>query len=264
MILDHLSSIVLAILGLTGVISGLSLLKKQKQNDADIATIMYSITHDELSNPVQSALATVDNLQNSISQQSTHLHKDVTSLRNSLMRLTEVTRNLRALAFLEIPNASRTTERVNLVGVLQRLIVELGEKADRKNVRLIYEGGDSAIYVLAKKEDLERLFSNLIHNGIKYRSRDAKEAFVVLSIAQQTRKVQIVVSDNGVGISAIRLTSLGQAPQRPDANNIGTRGAGLGLYLTSKIVNSYQGTISVESTEKRGTSVTVTLPLHTG
>jgi len=264
MILDYLSSIVLATLGVLGLVSGLWLLKKHKQNESDIAAIMYSITHDELSNPVQSALATVGNLENRIDMQNTHLQKDVSSLRNSLIRLTAVIHNLRALALLEVPNTSRITERINLVGIVQKLIVEHGDKAERKNVRLIYEGGDSAIYLLAKKEDLERLFSNLIDNGIKYRRRDVQDAFIVVSITPQTRKVQIVVSDNGVGIAADRLASLGQAPQRPVAKNVGTRGVGLGLFLTRKIVESYQGTLDVKSTEDRGTTVTVTLPAYAG
>ena len=259
---DSLPLILLALSGVTIVLLGLWLLRQSRQQDSTIASIMYSLTHDELSNPVQSALATVSNLQLRSAQHDTATRSDVAALQKSLTRLAEVTRNLRALVLLELPQTSRVSERVNLVGLLQELIVELGEKAEREQVRLAYEGGDSPIPILVKRDDLLRLFTNLIDNGIKYR-KPTDAASVVVSVTRQKRVVQVDISDNGVGISAERLTTLGQAPQRPDARNIGTRGAGLGLFLTRKIVESYRGSVTITSTENRGTTVSIQLPVHT-
>lgn len=257
--------VLLAAVGIALLIIGFWILRRDRKQESGIASIMYSLTHDEISNPVQSALATVVNLENRLqrpaSDSDNATRHDIASLRKSLTRLAEVTRNLRALVLLELPQTSRVSERVNLVGLIQGLIVELGDKADREKVRIAYEGGDSPIVVLAKKDDLVRLFTNLIDNSIKY-SREVEHASVVVSITRHKRQVQVDISDNGVGISCDRLLTLGQAPQRPDAQNIGTRGAGLGLFLTRKIVTSYQGTVTINSAENRGTTISIKLPLH--
>jgi len=231
-------------------------------------------------NPLQSALATLDNLErknsnppNTVKIQNNTNHylagtqdansnnlSDLHDLRTSLLKLSGTTQNLRELALLNMPARARLRERVNLVSIVQRLVVDLGPTVERLSVRLVYEGANSAIYVLQHEHTLKRIFGNLLDNAIKY-SLDSEKPCVVISVSEQKRYAEVVVSDNGAGIAQERLKSLGQAPQKPTAHNIGTQGSGIGLYLVHRLLQQNDGHISIDSEIGRGTVVSIRLPL---
>jgi two-component system phosphate regulon sensor histidine kinase PhoR len=258
-----LINIVLALFLVGGallVLSGMWLLKRSRSKQSNSASLLYSLTHDELSNPIQSALAALTNLERRIPTNAHEQRQDAASLRQSLNRLTDVTRNLRALAMIETPDVQRVRERVNLAAVSQSLVMELGEIAEASGVRLAYEGGDEPVFVLAQKVDLQRVLTNIIDNGIKY-SRSVPQASVLVSLTPTRQHARIVVTDNGVGMTCERLKTVGSLPQRPTARTVGTTGAGLGLYLVKQIVDHYHGKLSIDSVEGRGTTVTLDFPI---
>jgi len=263
LLIENLPIAMLLLVGIVSLVGGLWLLRRLSTYESNIASIVYSLTHDELANPIQSALSTVENLEQKNALQSSDSINDIVALKKSLIRLTNVTKNLRTLALLDTANTAAAKERVNLVGLVQGLIAEVGDRAEKDSVRLVYEGGDSPIYILAKPLDLERLLSNLLDNGIKYKNPEA-ESCVVISVSKTKRKACIVVSDNGVGISPERLITLTEQPQKPDAKNFGTRGAGLGLYLSRKVVESNRGSLRIDSAVQKGTTVTIEMPLLKG
>jgi len=161
---------------------------------------------------------------------------------------------------LNMPARARLRERVNLVSIVQRLVVDLGPATERQSIRLVYEGADSAIYVLQHEHTLNRILGNLLDNAIKY-SANSEKPCVVISVNERKRHAAVVVSDNGTGITPERLKSLGQAPQKPTAHNIGTQGSGIGLYLVYRLLKQNDGKISVNSEMGRGTVVSILLPL---
>jgi len=257
-----LINIVLGLFLIAGVLLALSgwwLLKQSRANQSNTTSLLYSLTHDELSNPIQSALAALTNLERRLPEHAQEQHQDVTSLRQSLNRLTDVTRNLRALSILETPDVQRVKERVNLSAVAQSMVMELGETAEASGVRLAYEGGDEPVFVLGQKSDLHRVLTNIIDNGIKY-SRSVPQASVLVSLTPTKHRARIVVTDNGAGMTCERLKTVGKMPQRPTARTVGTSGAGLGLYLVKQIVNDHRGKFTIESVEGRGTTVTLDFP----
>jgi signal transduction histidine kinase len=71
----------------------------------------------------------------------------------------------------------------------------------------------------------------------------------------------LVVTDTGIGIDPVALASLGQPFQQADAS-IGRRfgGSGLGLAISRKLLALHGGTLGIESTPGRGTTVRVILP----
>jgi len=70
------------------------------------------------------------------------------------------------------------------------------------------------------------------------------------------------VSDNGMGMSAAELETIGEPYQQASsANQIDARGSGLGLSLVKSLVDLHQGRFSIASQPDEGTSVDVYLPL---
>lgn len=257
--IDLLVVFILALMGTMLMALAFWLKYQTAKREADIASLMYSLTHDELSNPLQSAMTALDNLnrKNKSLNSESSVHLD--DLTVSLGRISNTTKNLRALALVDMPKVARVRERINAVSAIQSLVVENGEKAETEGVRLIYEGDDNPIYVLEQKINLHRIFSNILDNAVKY-VVGCEDACVVINVSQENRFLIVLISDNGKGMPADKVKSVGTAPQRPTAQNVGTKGSGLGMYLVNKLVKQAGGTLDVNSQLGVGTQVRVRIP----
>ncbi len=143
-------------------------------------------------------------------------------------------------------------------------------------------------------EQLARLFTNLISNGIQYTESgghlvvelqrlpkakkqilrtqkrelgDTSENSEVIFRGCQNLKtdcLKVTVKDNGIGISNENLSRLFDRFYRVDPvrSHGGTVGSGLGLAIALAIVENHHGQISIESRPQVGTMATVILPLH--
>ncbi len=71
----------------------------------------------------------------------------------------------------------------------------------------------------------------------------------------------LAVHDNGVGIPPEQIGSLFQPFSRLSHTSKMAKGTGLGLFAVKKIIDGHGGTIGIDSTPERGTTVTVALDL---
>lgn len=122
--------------------------------------------------------------------------------------------------------------------------------ADRVTIEI--EEGLSA---WADPARLAHVLGNLIENAIKF----SDEGPISVRGRRTNGTVEISVSDRGVGIVGERVAELFSGPA-PPGQSTGPTGAGLGLYLTKRLVDVHGGSISVESTPGEGSTFTVTLP----
>ena len=106
---------------------------------------------------------------------------------------------------------------------------------------------------------LERLFSNLLDNAVKYcRAGDRVE----LTARKEASRVFITIADTGPGIAPADLPHLFERFARGAGHASGT-GFGLGLPLAREIARAHDGSLAVASEPGRGASFTVSLPLFT-
>jgi len=253
----------LLLLGLVLLGSGFYLINYQRKRNANTANFLYTLTHDSLSNPIQNANAAVKNIEREVVNENTRakiLEGDsIRDLKVELNRLSRTSHNLRQLALLEVGQGSEVRERINLVSVAQRVVLDLGAEAENAGVKLLYEGRTQKIPVLQQPEFAHNILKNIIHNAIKH-CADREDPLVVISVSTINRYAKIVVSDNGVGISPEQLKTLTSVPHRPMAWDIGKFGSGLGLYLVKRLVEQCRGDLKIESEPNKGTKVTITLP----
>jgi signal transduction histidine kinase len=102
---------------------------------------------------------------------------------------------------------------------------------------------------------LQRMIFNLVENAIKYSDGGP----VTVKAAPSDGAVDLVVSDDGVGIEATRMPGLFDGPG-PSGQRVAPSGTGLGLLLTKKLAEAQGGTVSVQSRTPHGSSFTVRLP----
>lgn len=109
------------------------------------------------------------------------------------------------------------------------------------------------------ERSLNQILLNLLSNSIKFTEENGK----IEIKASLTKKgdMQIVVKDNGIGISTENLKTLFQPFSQVE--NVMTRrhkGTGLGLALVKKLTEMQNGTVDVKSTLGKGTSMILTFP----
>jgi DNA-binding response OmpR family regulator len=110
-------------------------------------------------------------------------------------------------------------------------------------------------------DKLDKIIYNLLSNAAKYTETGGK-----VSLQVRTNKnydhIIIKVSDNGIGISKEKMKHLFQPFLDGDYRRMNTTGTGLGLALTRDLVFLHGGAINCDSTEEKGTTFTVIIPIN--
>ena len=114
---------------------------------------------------------------------------------------------------------------------------------------------------MTDRSKLYRILSNIIENAIKFTS----EGSVVVSarVFRESRRLEVKVSDTGLGIAEGDLASIFQMFHQVDGSD--TRkyaGMGLGLYIAKKFTDLLGGKIHVESVLGEGSVFTVDIPVE--
>jgi putative PEP-CTERM system histidine kinase len=113
--------------------------------------------------------------------------------------------------------------------------------------------------VLAVPEQLQQVVLNLVLNAMRATERVERPGSVAVTLRGDDGRITLEVADTGEGIPAERMRTLFQPFQS------GTVGSfGIGLYESKRIVESYRGTLRVESQSGQGTRVVVELPAIAG
>ena len=129
--------------------------------------------------------------------------------------------------------------------------------AIQKNISIKTDFPEKAI-INADQSEIEIIFNNLISNAIKYNIENGK---VNIAIIDEQKKLTIIVEDSGIGMSEEEAKNLFKEFMRiKNEKTKNITGSGLGLSITKKIVDLYNGDIKTESKEGKGTKFTITLP----
>ena len=103
--------------------------------------------------------------------------------------------------------------------------------------------------------DIETILGNLIDNSIKYGGKN-----IQLTIFQNEKALKIDAVDDGIGIAINEQKYIFDKYYRVPINNIhSVKGLGVGLYLVSKIVQKYNGSIQVKSNLGKGCHLSIEL-----
>lgn len=178
----------------------------------------------------------------------------LTLLREQTERLIQMTRTL-----LEMSNLRQVArnERIQLAPMIEEIFTDLAPLSDKLGVTLTAEGdgimtgSDALIY---------RLIFNLTENAVKYNRPGGS---VRVSVTQELEKLLLRVSDTGCGIPEVYQRSIFQPFFRVDKSRSREYGgAGLGLSLVWEIADLHDGSVWVEKSSEKGTTIVVGLPMQ--
>jgi two-component system, sensor histidine kinase and response regulator len=158
-------------------------------------------------------------------------------------------------------------EVCNLPEIIAEVTSELTPLASEKNLSIKVDTSqlnadqESAGIVMGDPLELRRVFNNLLGNAIKFTDKGGIEVSIAEKSAnsQHSDWVVIQVIDTGYGIAPEDQPTVFER-FRQGRNK--RSGSGLGLHLSSRIVQAHGGTISLTSELGRGSVFTVSLPKH--
>jgi two-component system phosphate regulon sensor histidine kinase PhoR len=151
---------------------------------------------------------------------------------------------------------------VNLTDLFNKNMVALYSTAEQYKVTLHYHA-DKDIHIKGAAGDIQRMLLNLVKNALKYTSitdKKTKTVNVSLTTNSTGNTATLTVADNGVGIPKSALPKIFDTFYRVD-DTTSVDGAGIGLTIVKRIVETHDGTIEVKSSIGSGTTFTVLLPM---
>ncbi len=214
---------------------------------------------------------------------------DPTLQRSQLETIERITRRLgrliEDLLFLARHDGGSNNQRrdlCNLSQILSEVMEEQSAIAKQKQIKLALimpESNlpesvllESTLLVSGDRDQLGRLFTNLVSNAIAYTPAGGKVQVSMQSLTAQNQ-VQVQVQDTGIGIPETELSQIferfyryqSSKNSKPNSKlksaNPATSGSGLGLAIAKAIAESHQGKIKVDSKVGQGTTFTVNLPM---
>jgi signal transduction histidine kinase len=181
-------------------------------------------------------------------------------MRQQVDRLRTMAVSMLDLSRVEAGSFELSPQDVDLVAVGRSVLDEFQAQAQRKQVRLWFEG-DEGQTAWCDEQRLVQILRALIDNAIKYSPPGSS---VRLTASVEEQEAFVVVADDGPGISRSELPHVFERFHRGREERGTTTGAGLGLSIARELTEMMGGSIAAESPADGGARFTVRLPRTAG
>ncbi|QOR66638.1 cell wall metabolism sensor histidine kinase WalK [Cytobacillus suaedae] len=139
-------------------------------------------------------------------------------------------------------------------------IIDRFEMTKEQNVVFERHLSTESVYVDIDPDKITQVLDNIISNAMKYSPEGGKIRFYLKEL---TDKIQVTITDEGVGIPEENLANIFERFYRVDkARTRQLGGTGLGLAIAKEMIEAHDGEIWAESEEGVGTKIFFTLPLE--
>jgi len=247
-----------------GVVAVLRDLTETERVEKTRRDFIANVSH-ELRTPLTSIQGYTETLLDTIHDDSAPTREFLEIIRKNTVRMARLTEDLLTLARVESGETRFETEPVPPVELLHDAEESFREIARGHGVDLqIMDSNngsgsvESLPQVLADREAIHQVFSNLIDNAMKYGRGGGR---VELGARAAQRGIEFYVKDFGGGISSEHLPRLFERFYRVDkARSRESGGTGLGLAIAKHIMRAHGGSIRAESELNHGSVFLFTLP----
>jgi len=237
----------------TGVVNLVRDISREKEIDRMKTEIIKSVSH-ELRTPL-SAIVGMTEMILSGDVEDALVKKYLNIILSEGVRLSGIVSDLLSIARIEGGNESAKFEYIDMKALLGELAGSFAARLEMKKAVLRTDVGLPGPFV-GDAEKIKQLISNLVDNSLVF----SDEGCVVeISVAAKSGGVEMSVSDNGWGISALDLPHLTEKFFRGSYSDK-VKGTGLGLSICDEIVKMHGGMMSIESSIGKGTKVILYFP----
>jgi NtrC-family two-component system sensor histidine kinase KinB len=210
----------------------------------------------ELRTPLTSVQMGIHLLLEDTESALTERQKDILQVcRDDTARLDRLMRALLDLSKIESGDVTPARTAIRAATLARGAVEALRLQVEGKGLKLNVDVAPDLPSVFVDEAQIERVFGNLVTNAAR---ATASGGTITVSATVRPGAVAFSVADTGVGIPPAHLANIFepfvQVPNAPGG------GAGLGLTISRRIIESHGGALSVQSTTGKGSTFTFTVP----
>ena len=205
----------------------------------------------EIKNPLTPMRLTVQNFQRKFNPDDENINKKVDEYSKTLIQQIDTMSSIASAFsnFAKMP--AQQNETLNVVNIVKLALDIFNEDY------IHFQTDKEEIIAKLDRTQLIRVVTNLVKNGIQSIPENKEYPSVVVQVTSENNHINIIVSDNGNGISEENKTKVFEPKFTTK-----TSGMGLGLAMVKNIVETYNGSITFTSEKDKGTIFTVTFPIE--
>ena len=154
-------------------------------------------------------------------------------------RLNLIVKDLDLITKIESGESNLNSVKFDVIELIQNVYEMLDFSAKKRNIELIIEHENNPPeLVMADKEKIEQVITNLVDNSIKYGKENGTTEIVVQNLTDE--KIIVRVTDNGIGLEDENYTRIFERFYRVDKSGSRTAGgSGLGLAIVKHIIDAH-------------------------
>lgn len=175
-------------------------------------------------------------------------------------QLNKLVKELFELAKLDARETKVVKESFNPLELIQDVMLKFRLSAEEKEIRLITNFTEHVPNVYADIGLIERVLENLLENALRFTPAGGS---IVIKVEAEEKQLIIKVSDTGLGIPSEELPYIFDRFYQVNKNrNKFTKGSGLGLSISKRILELHDSDIEVISQVNNGTTFSFKLPQY--
>ncbi len=220
----------------------------------------------ELRTPLAALSGFIDTLMGPARDDAKAREEFLFIMQSQARRMARLIDDLLSLSRIELSEHIEPDATAELQPLLRHVVDAMQTLARERDVEMRVTAPRKPLVVPGDRDELVRLFENLIENALKY-AATGKRVDIGVEQADQPEngskpEIAVTVRDYGPGIAPEHLGRLTERFYRVDVGvSRSEGGTGLGLALVKHIVNRHRGRLTIESTLGSGSVFTVHLPL---
>jgi two-component system phosphate regulon sensor histidine kinase PhoR len=220
-------------------------------------SLMHTIAH-ELRTPLTAIMGHADILASCSIEEEPLWRRSQQFITGEAERLARLVEDLLRLSRLDLTPSMMVP--VNVQAVAEEALSGLWQSAEEKGVTLTLQAISGLPRVLGNAARLQQVFINLLDNGVKYTPPGGRVT-VRLTCTENRDRVQVKVSDTGMGIPQSDLPHIFDPLFRSEEAKRAATGIGLGLTIVRTILAQHEAEVQVQSESERGTTFSFDLPI---
>jgi two-component system, OmpR family, phosphate regulon sensor histidine kinase PhoR len=219
----------------------------------------------ELRTPLASLSGFIDTLQGPARSDPAARERFLGIMKDQADRMARLIDDLLSLSRIELKAHIHPENAIDLVSLVRQVADALQLLARDRGVTIEADLPEGELMVPGDRDELIRVFENLIENALKYGASGERVAIAMAREAAVDGEEAVVsVKDYGPGIAPEHLPRLTERFYRVDVTDSRAQGGtGLGLALVKHILQRHRGRLSIESTLGSGATFAVRLPIVT-
>ena len=223
-------------------------LQADRANQAK-SEFLSSMSH-ELRSPLNAILGFAQLLESSVPALTVNQQASLTQILKGGWYLLELINDLLDLASIESGHAALDMEEVPLAEVLADCLSLIEPLAEARAVQIVFSKLDVSYRVHADAVRLKQVIINLLSNAIKFNKQGG--TVNVACNSPTLGRLRVCVTDTGEGLPANKLAQLFQPFNRLGQEAGSTKGTGIGLVVSQRLVAAMGGDMGVTSTMGQG------------